>query len=171
MRKGRSRDTWSNRQLWPWSTKWSRAKVNRVLPRKHTGHSKHPLPTTQETTLHMDITRWSVLKLDWLYSLQLKMENIQSANTRPGAGCGSLLQNSDLNWRKYGKPVAHSGRPKSNLLWLYSGTDRYKGLDLIACLKNYGQSFITLYRRQWSRSFPRKRNAKRLNGCLRRAYK
>ena len=34
----------------------------RVLPRKCTGHSKHPLPTTQEKTLHMDITRWSTLK-------------------------------------------------------------------------------------------------------------
>ena len=31
----------------------SRAKTNRVLPRERTGHSKHPLPTTQETTLHM----------------------------------------------------------------------------------------------------------------------
>ena len=36
----------------------------RVLPRKHTGHSKHPLPTTQEKTLHMDITRWSTPKSD-----------------------------------------------------------------------------------------------------------
>ena len=36
-----------------------RTKTNRVLPRKCTGHSKHPLPTTQEKTLHMDITRWS----------------------------------------------------------------------------------------------------------------
>ena len=35
-----------------------------VLPREHTGHSKHPLPTTQETTLHMDITNWSILKSD-----------------------------------------------------------------------------------------------------------
>ena len=34
----------------------------RVLPRKCTGHSKHPLPTTQEKTLHMDITRWSAPK-------------------------------------------------------------------------------------------------------------
>jgi len=34
------------------------------LPRKHTGHSKHPLPTTQEKTLHMDITRWSTPKSD-----------------------------------------------------------------------------------------------------------
>ena len=35
------------------------AKANKVLPREPTGHSKHPLPTTQEKTLHMDITRWS----------------------------------------------------------------------------------------------------------------
>ena len=39
-------------------------KANRVLPRECTGHSKHPLPTTQERTLHMDITRWSILKSD-----------------------------------------------------------------------------------------------------------
>ena len=31
--------------------------------------SQHPLlPTTQETTLHMDITMCSILKSDWLYS-------------------------------------------------------------------------------------------------------
>ena len=34
----------------------ARAKANRVLPRKCTGHNKHPLPTTQEKTLYMDIT-------------------------------------------------------------------------------------------------------------------
>ena len=36
----------------------------RVLLRKCTGHSKHPLPTTQEKTLQMDITRWSSPKSD-----------------------------------------------------------------------------------------------------------
>ena len=35
-----------------------------VLPREHTGHSKHPLPKTQEKTLHMDITKWSIPKSD-----------------------------------------------------------------------------------------------------------
>ena len=40
------------------------AKAKRVLPRERTGHSKHPLPTTQEMTLHMDITRWSTPKSD-----------------------------------------------------------------------------------------------------------
>ena len=34
------------------------------LPRELTGHSKHPLPTTQEKTLHMDITRLTILKSD-----------------------------------------------------------------------------------------------------------
>ena len=47
-------------------------------------------------------------------------------------------------------------------------TNRFKGLDLIECLKNYGWRFVTLYRRQRSRPSPRKRNAKRENGCLRR---
>ena len=41
-----------------------RVKTNGVFPREHTGHSKHPLPITQEQTLHMDITRWSILKPD-----------------------------------------------------------------------------------------------------------
>ena len=35
-----------------------------VLPRECIGHSKHPLPTTQEKMLHMDITRWSTPKSD-----------------------------------------------------------------------------------------------------------
>ena len=35
-----------------------------VFPRECTGHSKHPLLTTQEKTLHMDITRRSTLKSD-----------------------------------------------------------------------------------------------------------
>ena len=74
------RNTWSNRQIWPWVVEWSRAKANRVLPREPTGDRKHPLPTTQEKTLHMDITRWSTPKSDWLYSLQSKMEKLYTVN-------------------------------------------------------------------------------------------
>ena len=56
------------------------AKVNRILPREHTGHSKHPLPITQERTLNMDITGWSILKSDLLYSLQPKMEKLHTVS-------------------------------------------------------------------------------------------
>ena len=49
-------------------------------------------------------------------------------------------------------------------------TCRFKRLDLIEFLKNYGWRFMTFYRRQGSRTSPRKRNTKRQNGCLRRPY-
>ena len=51
-----------------------------VLPKEHTGHSKHPIPTTQEKTLYMDITRRLTLKSDSLYSLQPKMEKLYTVN-------------------------------------------------------------------------------------------
>ena len=68
----------------------------RVLPRERTRHNKPSLPTTQETTLYMDITRWSIPKSHWLYSSQPKDGE-------------ALLPNSDLKWRKEGKPLGHSG--------------------------------------------------------------
>ena len=40
-------------------------------------------------------------------------------------------------------------------------TNRFKELDQTECLKNYGQMFVTLYRRQGSRPFPRKINVKK----------
>ena len=40
-------------------------------------------------------------------------------------------------------------------------TNSFKGLDVIGCLMNYGQRFVTLYRRQGARPSPRKRNAKK----------
>ena len=49
--------------------------------------------------------------------------------------------------------------------------NRFKGLDMIECLMNFGRRFMTLYRRQGSRPSPWKRNPKRQNGCLRRPYR
>ena len=52
-----------------------------VLPRECTGHSKHPLPTIQEITLHMDITKWSISKSDYVLCSQRWRSSIQSAKT------------------------------------------------------------------------------------------
>ena len=75
----RSRHTWSNRQIWLWSTEWSRAKANRVLPRECTGHSKHPPPTTQKKTTygHHQII---IPKSDWLCYLQPKVEKLYTVS-------------------------------------------------------------------------------------------
>ena len=76
----KSKDTRSNRQIWPWSTEVSRAKAKKVFPREGTSHSKPPLPTTHEKTLHMDITKWSISKSDCLYYLQPKMEELYTVS-------------------------------------------------------------------------------------------
>ena len=82
----KSRNTWSNRQIWPWNMEWSRAKINRVLPRKCTGHNKHPLPTTQEKTLAWtspDCQHWN--QIDYILCSQRWKSSIESAKTKPGA--------------------------------------------------------------------------------------
>ena len=124
----KSRNSQSNRQIWPWSIEWSRAKANRVLPREHTGHNKHPPPTTQEKTLHMDITRWSILKsIDYILCSQRWRSSIQSAKTRLGADCGSdnecLIAKFRLKLKKVGK-TTRPFRYDLNPLWLYSGSDK-----------------------------------------------
>ena len=48
--------------------------------RERAGHIKHLLSTTQEKTLHMDITRWSIPKSDWLYYLQPKMKKLYTVS-------------------------------------------------------------------------------------------
>ena len=44
-------------------------------------------------------------------------------------------------------------------------TNRFKGLDLIECLKNYGQRFVTLYRRAVTKTIPKKKKCKKAK-CL-----
>ena len=104
MQSRKSRNTRTNRQIWPWSTEGSTAKANRVLPREQTGHNKHSFPTTQKKTRHMDITRWPTPKSDLLYSLQLKMEKLYSQQKQDqeltvAQIMNSLLSNSDKNGR------------------------------------------------------------------------
>ena len=174
----KSRNTWRNRKIWPWSIEWGKAKANRLLQRECTGHSKYLLPTTQEKILHMDITRWSTPKSDWLYSLQPKMEKLYIVSkTRPGADCVTdheiLIAKFWLKLKKVGKTTRPFRYDLHQISYDYTVkvTSRFKGLDLIECLKNYGWRFMTLYRRQGSRPFPRKSNAKSQNGCLQRPCK
>ena len=75
---------------------------------------------------------------------RLKLENV-GKSTRP-------LRN-DLNQIPYNYTV--------------EARNRFKGLDLIECLKNYGWRFMTLYRRQGSRPrsrpSPKKKKGKKAN--------
>ena len=80
---------------------------------------------------------------------------------------------SNSNLKKVGKTTRPFSYDLNHIPYDYrvEVRNRFKRLDLIECLMNYGLRFMTLYRRQGSRLSPRKRNAKRQKGCLRRPYK
>ena len=78
------------------------AKMNRVLPVEHTGHSKHPFPTTQENTTHEHhqmgnteirlIIFFAAKDGEALYSQQEQDQELTVAQIM-----NSLLPYSDLN--------------------------------------------------------------------------
>ena len=125
----------------------------------------------QEMTLHKNITRCSILKSDWLYSLQPKREKLYTVRkTRPGADCGSdqelLITKFRLKLKKVGKATRPFRYDLNQIPYDYTVEvpNRFKGLDLIDRVpEDYGQRFVTLYRRWWSKPSPRKRKAKWLS--------
>ena len=111
---------------------------NRVLAREHTGHSKHPLPTTQEKTLHMNITRWSHRnQIDYILCSQRWRSSIQSTKTIPEADCGSDHEFLIAKFRLKLKKVGNATRPFRYDLnqipydYTVKVRNRFKGLDLI----------------------------------------
>ena len=77
-----------------------------------------------------------------------------SAKTRLGAYCGSdhelLTAKFRLKLKKVGKTTTPFRYDLKHIPYDYTVevTNRFKGLDLIECLMNYGWRFMTLYRRQ-----------------------
>ena len=74
--------------------------------------------------------------------------------TRPGADYGSehelLIAKFRLKLKKVGKTRRPFKYDLNQILYDYTMEvrNRFKGLDLIECLKNYGWRLVTLYRRQ-----------------------
>ena len=105
-------------------------------------------------------------QIDYILCSQRWRSSIQSAKTRPGADCGSdhelLIVKFRLKLKKVGRTTKPFRYDLNQIPYDYTVEvrNRFKGLDLIVCLMNYGQRFMTLYRRQGSRPSSRKRNAK-----------
>ena len=83
------------------------------------------------------------------------MEKLYTVSkARPGADCGSdrelLIAKFRLKLKKVGKTTRPFRYDLNQIPYDYTVqvTTRFKGLDLIECLKNYGRSFVTLYRRR-----------------------
>ena len=103
----RSRNTWSNRQIWPWNMEWRRAKtefcqenaliITNTLFQQH----KRRLYTwTSPDSQHQN-------QIDYILGSQRWRSSIQSIKTRPGDDCGSdhelLINKFRLKLKKVGK--------------------------------------------------------------------
>ena len=108
-------------------------------------------------------------QIDYIICSQRWRSSIQSTEIRPGADCGSDHELLITKFRLKLKTVGKTARPfrydVNQIPYDYTVEvrNRFKGLDLIECLMNYGMRFVTLYRRQGSRPSPWKRNAKKQN--------
>ena len=102
----KSRDTWNNRHIWPWSKEWSRAKANRVFCQENTlviantlfQHHKRRL----YTWISPDGQYW--IRLMIFFAAKdgevLYCQPKQDLALTVAQIINSLLQNSALNWRK-----------------------------------------------------------------------
>ena len=83
-----------------------------------------------------------------------KLYTVSKNKTRLGADCGSdhelLIAKFRLKLRQHVGKTTRPFRYDLNQIpydYAVEVTNRFKGLDLTECWKNYGWRFITLYRR------------------------
>ena len=95
------------------------------------------------------------------------MEKLYTVSKRKtGSDCGSdhelLIAKFRLKLKKVGKTTRPFRYDLNQIPYEYTVEvrNRFKGLDLIECLMNYGRRFVTLYTRQESRRSPRKKMQK-----------
>ena len=176
----KSKDTWNTRQVWPLSTKWSRAKANKefcqenalVIANTHFQQDKRQLYTWTPP----DEQFWN--QTDYILRSQRWRSSIQSAKTGQRADYHSdqelLIAKFRLKVKKVGKTARPFRYDLNQISYDYTVEvrNRFKGLDLIDRVPDeLWNGFMTLYSRQGSRPSPWKRNAKKQNGSLRRPYK
>ena len=99
-----------------------------------------------------DGQQWN--QIDYILCSQRWRSSIQSAKTRLGADYGSdyklLIAKFRLKLKKVGKTTRPFRCDLNQIPYNYTvkGTNRFKGLDLIECPRNYRWKFVTFYRRQ-----------------------
>ena len=134
------------------------------MPRVHTGHSKHPFPTTEE-----GFYTWTSPdgeyrnQIYYILCSQGWRSSIKSAKTRPGVDCGSyqelLIVKFSLKLKKVGKTTRPFRDDLNQILYDYTVkmANRFKGLDLMDRVSEELWTEVhALYRRQRSRPSPKK---------------
>ena len=130
----KSRDTLSNRQVWPRSTKWSRLTE---FCQENTLVTANSIYQQQKKWLYTrtspDDQEWN--QIDYILCSLRWRSSTQSAKTRPGADCGSdhevLIAKFRLKLKKAGQTTRPFRYDLNQIPYYYTVEVRFKGLDLI----------------------------------------
>ena len=149
------------------------------MRRERTGHSKHPLPKTQEKTIHMESPdRQHRNPIDYILCSQRRRSSIQSAKTRPGADCGSdhelLIAKFRLKLKKEGKTTRALRYDLNQIPFDYTVEvrNRFKGLDLTDGVPDeLWTEVLDIVQETGIKTIPMEKKCKKQNGCLGRSYK
>ena len=85
-------------------------------------------------TLHMDITRWSISKSDWLCSFQTRMKKLYTVSkNKTRSWLWFLISKFRLKFKKAGKTIRPFRYDLNQIHYEYTVEviSRFKGLDLI----------------------------------------
>ena len=117
-------------------------------------------------------------QIDYVLCSQRWRSSIQSAKTRLGADCGSnhefFIAKFRLKWKKVGKTTRPFRYDQNQIPYDYTVEvrNRFKGLDLIDRVPDeLWMKVYDIVQERGIKTSPRKRNAKKQNGYLRRPYK
>ena len=117
-------------------------------------------------------------QIDYILCSQRRRSSIQSAKTRPGADGGSdhgqLIAKFRLKLKKVGKTNRPFRYDLNQIPYDYTVEvrNRFKGLDLIDRVPDeLWMEVHDIVQETGIRPSPKKRNAKKQNGCLGRSYK
>ena len=175
----KSRNTWSNRQIWPWSMEWSKQRLiefcqENTLVIANTLFQQHKRRLYTWTSPDGQYQN----QIDYILCSQRWRSSIQSAKTRLGADCGSdhelLIAKFRLKLKKVWKITIPFMYDLNQIPYDYTVEvrNRFKGLDLIDRVPDeLWMEVCNIVQDTGIKTIPMKRNAKRQNCCLRRHYK
>ena len=110
----KSRNTWRNGQIWPWNTEWSRQGLiefcqenPQVIANTLFQQHKRRLYTWTSPDGHTEIRM--IIFFAAKHDEALHSQQKQDWELTVAQIMNSLLPNSDLSWRNWGRPLDHSG--------------------------------------------------------------
>jgi len=138
MQSSKWKNTWSDRQIWPWNTEWSGQRLIEFCQENapviaNTLFQQHKRRLYTWTS--PDGQYWN--QIDYILCSQSWRSSIQSAKTRWGADCGSdhelLVAKFRLKLKKVGKTTRSFRYDLNQIPYDYTVEvrNRFKGLDLI----------------------------------------